>query len=79
MFYKATAQAVLLFGSETWKLTSLSLKSLEGFHIQAVHRMAGKMPTKNSGGTWTYLLAQGMYSKRWDYGRLIYWRSSGNH
>ncbi len=54
VFYKATVQAVLLFGSETWKLSPLSLKSLEGFHIRAVHRMAGKMPTKNPDGTWKY-------------------------
>ncbi len=29
VFYKATVQAVLLFGSETWKLSPSSLKSLE--------------------------------------------------
>ncbi len=35
VFYKAVVQAVLLFGSETWKLSPASLKSLEGFHIRA--------------------------------------------
>ena len=41
--------AVLLFGSEMWKLSPLSLRSLlEGFHIWATHHIAGKMPTKNS-------------------------------
>jgi hypothetical protein len=35
VFYKATVQAVLLFGSETWKLSPSSLKSLEGFHLRA--------------------------------------------
>jgi hypothetical protein len=54
VFYKATVQAVLLFGSETWKLSPWSLTSLEGFHIQAAHRMAGKMPAWNPDGTWTY-------------------------
>ncbi len=54
VFYKATVQAVLLFGSETWKLSTLSFKSLEGFHIRAAHRMVGKMPTRNPDGTWTY-------------------------
>jgi hypothetical protein len=54
MFYKATVQAVLLFGSELWKLSPLSLKSLEGFHVQAVCRMAGKELTRNLDGTWTY-------------------------
>jgi hypothetical protein len=42
VFYIAILQAVLLFGSETWKLSSLSLKSLEGFHIRAARCMAGK-------------------------------------
>jgi hypothetical protein len=51
---EATIQAVLLFGSETWKLFPSSLKSLEGFHIQAARCMAGKMPTQNPDGTWTY-------------------------
>jgi hypothetical protein len=54
VFYKAIVQAVLLFGSETWKLSPLSLKSLEGFQIRAAHRMAGKMPTKNPDRTGTY-------------------------
>jgi len=54
VFYKAVVQAVLLFGSETWKLSPLSLKSLEGFHIRAARRMAGMRPTKNPDGTWTY-------------------------
>jgi len=54
VFYKATVQAVLLFGSETWKLSPLSLKSLEGFHIRAARRMAGMQPARNPDGTWTY-------------------------
>ncbi len=54
VFYKATVQAVLLFGSETWMLSPLSLKSLEGFHIWAAYCMAGKMPTRKPDGTWTY-------------------------
>jgi hypothetical protein len=35
MFYKATVQAVLLYGSETWNLSPTSVKRLEGFHIHA--------------------------------------------
>jgi hypothetical protein len=54
VFYKATIQAVLLFGSETWKLSPSSLKSLEGFHIRAACRMAGMQPARNPDGTWTY-------------------------
>ncbi len=47
VIYKATVQAVLLFGSETWKM---SPKNLEGFHIKAVCHMAGMQPD----GKWTY-------------------------
>jgi hypothetical protein len=54
VFYKATVQAVLLFGSETWKLSPLSLKSLEGFQIRAARCMAGMKPARNPDGTWTY-------------------------
>ena len=36
MFYKATIQAVLLFGSETWNLTPSALKQLEGFHVRPI-------------------------------------------
>jgi hypothetical protein len=54
VFYKAVVQAVLLFGSETWKLSPASLKSLEGFHIRAARRMAGMQPTRNPDGTWKY-------------------------
>jgi hypothetical protein len=54
VFYKAIVQAVLLCGSETWKLSPLSLKRLEGFHLRAARCMAGMQPKRNLDGTWTY-------------------------
>jgi hypothetical protein len=54
MFYKATVQAVLLYGSETWSLSPLSLKGLEGFHIRAAWRMSGLRPEEKPNGSWTY-------------------------
>ena len=55
VFYKVTVQLILLlFGSETWNLSPVSLKSLEGFHTRAAWRMAGKRPLKLPDGTWTY-------------------------
>jgi hypothetical protein len=54
IFYKATMQSILLFGSETWNLSPQSLKCLEGFHKRANWRMAGKRSTKLPDGTWTY-------------------------
>ncbi len=54
MFYKATVQAVVLYGSETWSLSPSSLKGLEGFHIWAAWRMSGLWPEKKPNGSWTY-------------------------
>ncbi len=55
IFYKATVQLILLFGSKTWNLSLVGLKSLEGFHIRAAWCMAGKRPWKLLDGTWAYL------------------------
>ena len=54
MFYKATVQAVLLFGSETWNITASMLSSLEGFHVRAARRMTGMMPEQKPSGVWIY-------------------------
>jgi hypothetical protein len=54
MFYKATVQSILLFGSETWNLSLSSLKLLKGFHIRAAWRMTGKRPVKLWDSMWTY-------------------------
>ena len=55
MFYKATVQAVLLFGSETWNLTPDAMERFEGFHIQAAYRMTHtSKPRSNHAGKWTY-------------------------
>jgi len=54
-FYKAVVQSVLLYGSETWKLTETVLAWLEGFHIHAAYRMARKhKPRKGLFGNWIY-------------------------
>ncbi len=54
VFYKATVQSILLFGSKTWNSSPVSLKSLEGFHIRSAWGMAGKRPQKRQDGKWTY-------------------------
>jgi hypothetical protein len=51
MFYKATMQAVLLYGSETWILSSLSMKCLEAFHICTAWQMSGKRPVQKEDGS----------------------------
>ena len=50
MFYRATVQAVLLFGSETWNLAPSAMKLLEGFHVRAARRMAGSLLTRHENG-----------------------------
>jgi hypothetical protein len=54
IFYKATVQLILLFGSQTWNLSPSSLKLLEGFHFRAALHMAGKRPVKLWDGTGMY-------------------------
>ena len=54
MFYKATVQAVLLYGSETWNLSPAMLRTLESFHLRAARRMTGLMPSKAADGSWSY-------------------------
>ncbi len=54
MFYKATVQVVLLYGSGTWNLYPMSVKQLEGFHIRATWRMSGLQPEKKPDGSWLY-------------------------
>ena len=54
-FYKAVVQAVLLYGSETWVLSTTALARLEGFHIRAAYRMAKvNRPRKGPGHQWIY-------------------------
>ncbi len=54
VIYKATIQAVLLFGSETWNLAPSGLACLEGFHLWAAWRMSGRGLKKLPHGTWRY-------------------------
>ena len=53
-FYAAVAQAVLLFGSETWVVTPRILKALEGFHHQVAQRISGLIGRRARDGTWQY-------------------------
>jgi hypothetical protein len=54
VFYKATVQVVLLYGSETWCLSPSSVKRLEGFHICAAWQMTVNRPKRNVDGSSTY-------------------------
>ena len=53
MFYKAVVQVVLLYGCETWNITSAMQKVLEGFHHRVARRLSGKLPYRCN-GEWVY-------------------------
>ncbi len=54
-FYKAIVQSVLLYGSETWVLSSALMARLEGFHICAAYRMATEhVPRRGPNLQWVY-------------------------
>jgi hypothetical protein len=54
-FYKAVVQSVLLYGRETWHLTTTPLAWLEGFHICAAYQMPEKhKPKKGPHYKWVY-------------------------
>jgi hypothetical protein len=51
VFYKATIQAVLLFGSETWNSAPSGMACLEGFHLRAAWHMSSSHAQKRPDGT----------------------------
>ena len=51
-FYNAVAQAVLLFGEETWVLTQKMEKDLDRFQSRFVRRLTGKQPRQRTYGSW---------------------------
>ena len=53
-FYKAVAQAVLLFGSEMWVLTSRMERALDSFQHRVARRITGKQPRRRMDGSWEY-------------------------
>ena len=53
-FYKAVSQAVLLFGAETWVITSRMERALYTFHIRVARRITGRQSRRQGGGNWAY-------------------------
>jgi hypothetical protein len=53
MFYKAIAQAVLLYACKTWVIPDSMLKPIQGFHHRVARRISKKQPYK-SHGQWVY-------------------------
>jgi hypothetical protein len=53
-FYKAIVQLVLLYGSESWVLTTPMLNVLNGFQHRIARRISGLMATREDDKTWHY-------------------------
>ena len=53
-FYIATVQAILLYGAESWVLTTRLVQILNSFHLRAVRHMTGEHIRKLQDGTWEY-------------------------
>ena len=54
MFYITVVQEVILYGLDTWLMSSQIWKTLGGFHHQLVWRLMGQIPQRNLDSTWTY-------------------------
>ena len=54
-FYKAVAQAVLIFGGYTWVLTQRMEKDLDSFQSRVARRITGRNPRQKKYGIWEYL------------------------
>ena len=56
MFFKAVVQVMLLYGSESWMLTSLAQRCLEGFIYHVACRMARQHQKRKDQqtGVWIY-------------------------
>ena len=53
-FYKAVAQAVLLFGAEKWFLTPRMERALDSFQHRFARRITGKQPRRRADRSWEY-------------------------
>ena len=53
-FYKAVAQAVLLFGAETWVLSQSMEKALDKFQARGARSLTGKQTRRKKYGIWDY-------------------------
>ena len=54
IFLKAVSQAVLLFGVETWVLTSRTERDLDSFQHRVTRRLTGRQPRRRWYGSWAY-------------------------
>ena len=54
IFFITIVQAVLLYGSESWTLSTKNISKLAAFHHRVARQLTGKQITKHRDGTWTF-------------------------
>ena len=52
--YKAVAQSMILYGSESWVVMGEMLKDMTELHHQAGQRITGMTMKREAGGEWEY-------------------------
>jgi hypothetical protein len=63
LIYKAFVQAILLYGSETWAVTTQMEHKLEVFHRRCARSITGQHIHPNADGTWHYPNTQEVFQK----------------
>ena len=77
-FYIAVTQAVFLFGSEAWILTSRMEKALDSFHSRVARKITGRQPRRRKDGRWIYPPLAGIMKEKGMVGikNSILWRQN---
>ena len=57
MFYRAVLQVVLIFGAETWVLSTEMARDLEGLHVGFLRQVTGQKAKRQREGTWRSMAA----------------------
>ena len=52
MFYRAVIHEVLLFGSDYWALSDVTIRVVEGIHVEFLKNSTGKRSLHQGDGTW---------------------------
>ena len=52
LFYRAVIQEVLLFGSCYWALSDVTIRVVEGIHVEFLMNSTGKRALHQGDGTW---------------------------
>ena len=58
LFYRGVIHSVLLFRPESWALSYMMMRSMEGSHVGVLSQITGKRARRQSNRTWETLAAE---------------------